>query len=317
MRLLADEDGVAQGPLESGGAPLLVPIDARGEALTSPEAVAAFQDRFLRLLGRRTALYTMGDSSSVPKHVAIELMRSVCYVLGFDAEEGVIPERLLSADLEAEFARGLAELERKVKLTDELWHEVDLKTPHIDNQGLRDTLVELRGFTSGYDYRFMAHDCACSFDYQICHAVPSELLGVDYINEYLRRLLIESEFLGRFELDAVVRVLDASCPDYRGLLINLYEPVAANAIGRVLAGEEPRALDVGERERAAIATRLGALGRGARARAPREAAEGVCDALGIRDEAARKYLAEYAEELLPRIEVALRAGDLRGVFVGG
>ena len=84
----------------------------------------------------------------------------------------------------------------------------------------------------------------------------------------------------------------------------------------MLAGEEPRTLVCGERELAAIAGRLGALGRGARAKALRGAAGDVCDALEISDDAARTYLAEYAHELLPRIEVALRAGDLRGVFVG-
>lgn len=292
-----------------------VPIGGQEASLASPAEVAAFQDRFLRLLERRTGLYTMGESSSVPKATAIELMRSVCYVLGIDADEGTVPERLLSADLEAEFARGLEQIKRKIELVDELWRTANLITPPIDNIGLRDTLVTLGGFTSHYDYRFMAHDCACSFDYQLCHPVPGELPGVDYIIDYLRRLLIESDLLGRFDLATSVRLLAASCPDYRGLLINLYEPIAANAIALALVGEDPHALVVGERERAAIAGRLGALGHAACERLLREAAGVACDALGIHDDAAREYLAEYAADLLPRVEVARRAGDLRGVFV--
>ena len=311
---MTDENGLAR-PAEPDGVFAPVPLGGRDEEIASPEAVADFQARFLRLVEKRTATYTMGDSSSLPKATAIELMRSVCYVLGFDPDEGVVPDQLLSADLDAEFTRGLQEIERKVKLADELWRSVCLNTPPIENLGLRDTLVELGKFTSGYDYRNLAHDCACSFDYQLCRPVPEELLGVDYINEYLRRLLVESDFLGRFELDRCVRRLDASCPDYQGLLINLYEPVAANAIGRVLAGEDPRALVVGEREREAIVRRLGALGHVARRRVLREAAGALCDALGIEDAAAREYLAEYAEELLPRIEVGLARQDLGGVFV--
>jgi hypothetical protein len=288
---------------------------ARADNLATREQLAAFQDRFLRLLERRTALYTMGDSSSVPKHTAIELMRAVCFVLGFDPEDGEVPDRLLSADLEAEFARGLSDLERKMKATDELWREVCLVTPPIYNIALRDTIATLGGFTSSYDYRFMAHDCACSFDYQLCHPVPEDLLGIDYIYEYLRRLYIEGDLLGRFELDTCVRLIDASCPDYQELLINLYEPVAANAMGRVLAGEDPRALEVGQRERTAIAQRLTGLGRAARERVLREAASATCHALGISDTAARDYLAEYAIDLRPRIEVGLAQGNLTGVFV--
>lgn len=34
----------------------------------------------------------------------------------------------------------------------------------------------------------------------------------------------------------MVRVLEGSCPDYRGLHINLFEPVAVNALGRTLSG---------------------------------------------------------------------------------
>lgn len=48
----------------------------------------------------------------------------------------------------------------------------------------------------------------------------------------------------------------------------------------------------------------------------REAALVVCDVLGVDDAAAREYLRALATELLPRIEVGLARGDLRGVFVG-
>lgn len=50
-------------------------------------------------------------------------------------------------------------------------------------------------------------------------------------SEYLRHILLENELLGKFDVSPVLSLLKAACRDYRELLINLYEPVAANAIG--------------------------------------------------------------------------------------
>jgi len=129
----------------------------------------------------------------------------------------------------------------------------------------------------------------------------------------LGRLLIEADFLRRFELAACDRVLAASSPDYVELLVNLYEPIATNAIGRAVIGQDPRLLRITDGERAEIARLLGPAHRG---RALREAADATCDALDITEKDAREYLRELAPELLPRIDVGLKEGELRGVFVG-
>lgn len=292
-----------------------MPLPGRASELASPEDVAAFQSRFLRLLEHRTAIYTMGDSSSVPKHVAVDILRSVCFVLGIDPEDPTIPDELLSVDLDAEFRRRLADIERRVELTGTLWQQANASMPQLPNISLHDTMATIGDFPRVYDVRSMAHDVPISFDYQLCHPVSEEQLGVDYINEYLRHVIIENDFLGRFELNSCKRLLSASSPDYEGLLINLYEPVAANAIGLALVGKDPHPLKVSDADRDEIVRRLGALGHVARQRVLRDAAAGACDSLGISDATAREYLADWAAELLPRIEIGLPRQELRGVFV--
>jgi hypothetical protein len=284
--------------------------------LVAPEDAAAFQDRFLRLLERHTAIYTMGDSTSVPKHVAADLLRSVAFVLGIDLEHPEIPERLLNVDLEDEFRRNLAEIGRKVELSGELWREVVATIPPIPSTALRDTIAAIGDFPRQYDFRSMAHEIPIVFDYPLCHPVPETLLGVDYINEYLMRLLGEADFLRRFDVDACVRVLECSSPDFEDLLVNLYEPVATNAIGRALTGEDPRLLRISDETRAGIASRLGPLTGAQRERKLGEAVSVMCDSLGIRDGDGVEYLLALVPELLPRIDVGLAHGDLRGVFVG-
>ena len=98
--------------------------------------------------------------------------------------------------------------------------------------------------------------------------------------------------------------------------MNLYEPVATNAIGRVLTGKDPSPLRISDEGRAEIALRLGPLTGAQRGRAMREAALATCDSLGIHDDGAVEYVRALVPESLPRIEVGLARGDLRGVFVG-
>ncbi len=294
----------------------VVPAEPTAQSLATPEQVAAFQEQFMRLLERRTAIYTMGDSTSVPKHVAVDLLQSICFVLGIDPDDPELTPDLLGVDLEDEYRRRLAEIERKVALSHELWREASIRTPHIENIALRDTLAEIGRFPQRYDFRSMAHEIPVSIDYPLCHPVDESLPGVDYINEYLRRVIIEADFLERFEVADIERVLAAASPDYIELLVNLYEPVATNAIGLALLGEDPRPLAMDDARRAEIARRLGPLPRGERLRSLREAAGAACVALGIEDAGAREYLRELVPELLPRVEVGLGSGGLGGVFAG-
>ena len=62
--------------------------------------------------------------------------------------------------------------------------------------------------------------------------VSESLLGINYVNQYLARLAAENSLLTRLPQGEVRAVLERSCPDWRGLLVNLYAPVAANALAR-------------------------------------------------------------------------------------
>ena len=188
--------------------------------------------------------------------------------------------------------------------------------PPIPSIALQDTLVAIGNFPKAYDFRSLAHEIPVMFDYPLCHPVPDELLGVDYINEYLRRLLIEADFLRCFEVGACKRVLERTSPDYVDLLINLYEPVATNAIGRAVIGQDTAGLRISDEASTEIAARLGPLSGARRSRVLRDAAVAVCGALGIQDGDAIEYLSALVPELLPRIGLGLACGDLRGVFVG-
>jgi hypothetical protein len=310
---MAADDALARTGREE---PAQMPVrPGRGAGATRcSTGIVEFEARFMRLLERQAAIYTMGDSTSVSTHVAADLVRSVCFVLGIDPADPEVPEHLLGVDLEAEFRRNIAAIERKVQSSAMLWRDALAAMPPIPNTALRDTLAAIGDFPGQYDHRSMAHDIPVVFDYPLCDPIPDDLFGVDYINEYLRRLLVEFDLLARFEPDACIRVLDGISPDHTDLLLDLYEPVAANAIGRTLAGQDPRPLVTSARERAAVVKVLSPLDDMRRREILHSAASAVCATLGIDDPEARRYLHALVRELLPRIEVALAHG-LRGVFV--
>jgi hypothetical protein len=65
---------------------------------------------------------------------------------------------------------------------------------------------------------------------------------VEYINDYLRRLNLESAFLRRFDAGLLTLLYERYYGDYEGLLVNLYAPAAQAALGSALAGKSPRKL---------------------------------------------------------------------------
>lgn len=251
-------------------------------------------------LARRVALYTSTDHSSVPKELAQELFESTAFTL----EQGAgVPE-----DLNAQFAAGLAVTQKKMEYGKRLWQAVRGSLPQIENLSLRETVKSIGSFWRRYDCRFFAHQIPCDIDYQLCRPVPEALQGVDYVNRYLSQLYVENELLNRFEPPKAVRLLTAYCKDYRGLLINLYEPVATNALGLALIGGDVSGLAIttGEREKIAAA-----LEQEAEARLI-AAAEKLGTLLNLRSKAGKEYLRGLAVDLLPRIQSA----SLEGIFLG-
>jgi hypothetical protein len=284
-------------------------------ALTREEAEIIGRKLWL-LLARRTEAYTAGGSSSVPVETAQELFASLSFTLGLYLKESNCPAgRLLTDDLNDLYKRGVRLIEKKLACAKKLYEAACLGAPAIENISFRDTMRNLGTFFRRYDYRFFAHQIPCAIDYQLCRAVPEEPGGVEYVTEYLRRVIIENDFLRRFDPDRVERLLMSSCPDYRGLLINLYEPAAANAVGLALLDDDVFSLDISGSGRARLAALFETLPETRMKLALREAAARLCQTLPIPDGAARDYLAMTAVSLAPRIAAALPYGGLDGIFL--
>ena len=200
---------------------------------------------------------------------------------GGEADRAARIRTLLSCDLADELAHGQHRAQRDSALTIALWRKVVAALPPLENRSLRDTVSE-------------------------------SLLGINYVNRYLIDLAAENILLTRLPQGEVRAVLERSCPDWRGLLVNLYAPAAANALARTLLGGEGLTLSDGE---------IDALReRWKHARPERiendllTAADALAERLAL-PRGAGKYLSSCAREVAVRAESLRDCGGLRGVFV--
>lgn len=281
------------------------------------EDIVNIQIKLWKLLGKRTECFTMGDSSSVPVEIAEGLMKSISFTLSlYMKNTGKTPAFLLeTADMQELLKVSWREIELQMKTGRELLQKVKDSAPPVENISYKDTLKGIGVFFKKYDYRFFAHEIPCDIDYQLCHPLPDNLQGIEYINGYLNRLWTENRFCEHFNAERMVLLLKSYCPDYKGLLINLFEPVAVNAIGLALIGGDIFALDIGNNDRSTLLGYFKSWTKIEAMEALRLSADKLYHTLQLEDISICEYLQRTASELYYRIEAALPAECLEGIFL--
>ncbi len=296
----------------------LIPLNEIGfeQRELSEEEIQSLQLKLWKLLIRRTALYTVGDSSSLPIETAEELLKSICFLLKLHwTENHISPNSLISDNEETILKAALITAEEKLKNTRALYEACYLGLPEIENYYLMDTLINLAHFFKKYDYQFLAHEIPCSIDYPLCHPVSENTLGVEYVAEYLHRLILENTFLRKFEPRIVKELLGAYCPDYKDLLINLYEPVLTNALGLSVLGMDPGKLDINPSDRFHLQETFILKSKKDINKILQEGTKSLSKKIGIENPAEIKYMLKAAEKLSPRVAAAIEFGGLNGIFL--
>ncbi len=282
----------------------------------SEEDKMLIEFKIWNLLGKHTERYTMGDSTSVPIEIAEELLNSICFSLGLELRELMNAKELLMEEdisdlLKASWSKIASLMERGKKLLE----AVRKSSPNIENISYKDTLNEIDKFFNKYDYRFFAHKIDCSIDYQLSNAISEKLQGIEYINEYLKALLIENEFCICFDKDNIIYILNSYCSDYKELLINIFEPILTNAIGLDILGRDILTLEISALQRETLLGIFRNLSKTEILVKLDSSAKSVCDILGIVDNEKIEYIQKTAVNIYPRIEVGLSVGNIDNIFL--
>lgn len=191
---------------------------------SSQPSLAHAQRNFARLMAYVANLYCMDGSSSVSTREMVQLTASVTYVLGIanaTAEEAA--RTLCDDDPIALWHEHLAALDARMDAALATWQNIVLTMPPIRNVSLRDTLASLGNLKLRYDTRFAAHEVPCDIDYQLSEPIDVHLQGLDYIEAWLAQLERETRWIAQFDTTSCIAVLERTCPDYRGLHVNLHD----------------------------------------------------------------------------------------------
>lgn len=268
------------------------------------------------LLGKITERYTMGDSSSVPIEIAEELLKSICFLLKREINNPEVLSKLLKdEELEGLFKNFYCDMEDDIKRCKELLEEVIRNSTGIENISYNDTVIEIGKGLKVYDYSFFAHEIPCSIDYQISNPVSEELKGIDFLNEYLKRLLFENKFCNNFNKENIIGILNSYCSDYNGLLINIFEPVLTNAIGLEILEDNIFKLEMKRYERQVLLYTLKKMTIDEIREELIKACENICFKLKINIDFEISYIKETALNLIPRIEEGIKNNNLENIFL--
>lgn len=195
------------------------------------------------LLSAQCKSFTGGQSSSLSVETVEALLSSICFSLscfankyGQNALLEIPPEKAL------EGARDI--LKKRIQLCKTLYLTL-LRLPfQPDNVSYRDTVNGMENFFKKYDYYFFADQVPCDIDYQLCLQVNENLWGVEFLTEYIKRLICEGRFCGAFQRYEITALLANFGSRNDELLINVFTPVLSNALGRVLLGHDISTLEV-------------------------------------------------------------------------
>jgi hypothetical protein len=293
--------------------------EAASRKLLTVSELESIQLQCLQLLTTETERYTSGASSSVKVETAQNILQSIIYTIG------IYLKSLPDADpcVTALKQRSLAELHRQGKLlirgqlanARQLLEKVRDSQISIDNHAYNDTLQQgLPLFFTAYDVDFAAHETPGSIDYPLSSDRP-DLVGSEYILNYLQTLLGENQFCKNFSESEINCLLRSYHEHYQDLLINLYELVLTNLAGSVLAAKKPPQLNIEPLERLSLQQQLLNYSKDQLYLLLQKVSVQICREFHISDQLQQKHLMEMMPNLAVRFKNALEKKQLETLFI--
>lgn len=280
----------------------------------TPEETLLLHEKLWELLKKTSEEYTLGQSSSVSSQDAQRLLASACFVLSEHLKfSGGTSRNLLEEDIFEAYEHGKKCVLKCCDEARELWKSACLSAPKIPSVSLNETLKSIGNGFYHYNIDTFPSDVPCSITYPLMNAVAESVLGMEYVCEYLRRFMLESYILSRFDAAKVRQLLIRVSPFYSELLINLCEAPLQNAIGLGVLNKDIFGLRISQTEREQLCEIFSSVSEDELTALLKAAAEKVCAALGIENSEQRDYICRFAASLQPRIEVSIGSG-MRGVF---
>lgn len=216
--------------------------------LLSSTQIERIQVEIVELMGKEVERYTNDESSSVPIEKAQELLQSITYSMGFylksvpDMTEKI--ETLKKEKMSVIFYKGMEGVSVHKAKARMLLQNLQKNGLKLNNYAYQDTIFTgIPEFFHDYNIEFGASDIPGSIDYPLSMTI-TDLLGVEYIYEYLRYFTLEHNLIKLFSVQTINQLLLGFDKEAEHVLVNIFELVLTNALGCVLLGHDIRELDI-------------------------------------------------------------------------
>jgi len=273
-------------------------------------------NQLMKLLDRRIWKYTSGESSSVMTETAQILMESVNFCISsYYNEHGTengISEKLT---LEQQFLRGKEMVKEGHEIGKKLFVLLRRERMNYENIAYQEVIEKaLPLFLRNYDIEFGAHIIGGIIDYPLAVGI-SGLKGIDFYIEYVHTLRLENKFCRRFSTDEINELLRSIGDGYTEMLVNIFQMVLQNLIGRSILEQDLLSLKIGKAELSQLQSILSGLQEEEVRKILRCAVSYIIDGMVIKDCELQGYIEKVANDNCCTLKICVDNNVLNNFFV--
>lgn len=277
------------------------------------------QVQILDILRETANYYTKAESYSVRVEVAEQIMLSIYYTIGsFLKGKTSIKEKITLIKENAMkylFSEGEKVLKTKIEESKDLLKNVQKSKLKTSNYAYIDTIdYGIPLFFIEYDSRFAAHEMQGSIDYPLA-IDEMELVGIEYISEYLKKIDFENQFCSHFDSYEIENLLKSFDKNSDHILINIFELVLTNYLGCMVLGKRGITLDITDTERRYLKNKLGELKEEEFNEVISRIVEGICQEFNINDINFINYINKTIYKIMPSIKKNIENNKLENTFI--
>lgn len=273
----------------------------------------------LNILKTQLTYYTKDSSSSVMIEVAESILECIDYTIGIYLKtfENIdfLLKYLNTTKLFDIFTTGQDLIKKKTVEGNSLLSEIQKNKLKVSNFSYNDTIdYGIPLFFKEYRYFYSAHETPGSIDYQL-FAADLNNIGIEYINDYLKTLLLENDFCNNFNIDDINELLQGYDKHCDELLINVFELILINSLGSIICDKDVKTLNITNLDRVQIKSRLSHLSSEELEEKLLNYSKECCIILDIRDNELIDYIKKSIIKIAPLIKESLALNKLETIFV--
>ena len=253
------------------------------------------------------------------EQAAIELMQSIYFTLGFyfkrlkDLDESIT--LMKSCPIKELFEKGQVLIKEKVEEVQGVFERLKEELLPVENIAYQDTYSKgLSPFFKLYNLKYESHEIPGSIDYPLSNDDMKQI-GAEYMISYIEKSVLEHSLCLKFPFIEIEAVLKAYHEGYKHILINIYELVLMNAIGRILLGNSLDSLRLEKGEVQLLEGQLRVQTDEGLEQIIQEGAKECLERLDLLHPEMDRYVHQTVSKFIPHVKEALKQGTLGQIFI--